>query len=56
MAKVKVRVLYATAFAALGIDVEGKDEVSIEPEEAEALITQGYAEELKAKAPTKAGS
>lgn len=56
MAKVKVRVLYATAFAAAGIDTEGKDEVSVEPEEAAALVEQGFAEEVKAKTAKAADS
>lgn len=48
MAKVKVRVLYPTAFAAIGVDTEGKDEVSIEEDQAVALVDAGYAELVKA--------
>lgn len=46
MAKVKVRVLYPTAFAAQGIDTENKEELSLEKEQAETLIAQGFAEEI----------
>lgn len=49
MAKVKVRVLYPTAFAAQGIETEGKDEISVEKEQADTLIAQGFAEEVKAR-------
>ena len=52
MAKVKIRVLYPTAFAAVGVNTEGKDEVSVEAEEAESLIAAGYAEALKAEPKT----
>lgn len=48
MAKVKVRVLYPTAFASLGIDVEGKDEVSVEESDADTLVSSGFAEVIKA--------
>ena len=48
MAKVKVRVLYPSAFAAIGVDTTGKDEVSIEEAEAEQLVAVGYAELVKA--------
>jgi hypothetical protein len=53
MAKVKVRVLYPSAFAALGVDTEGADEASVESDQADWLITSGYAEAVKAKAPPK---
>lgn len=50
MAKTKVRVLYPTAFAAMGIEAEGGAEVSVDDDQASALITAGYAEQVKAKA------
>ena len=49
MAKVKVRVLYPTAFIALGIEVEGSEEVAIEEADANTLIGNGWAELVKAK-------
>jgi hypothetical protein len=48
MAKVKVRVLYPTGFEGLGIDTEGKDEVSVEKADADNLIAAGFAEPVKA--------
>ena len=47
MAKVKVRVLYPSAFAAIGVDTEGADEATVEKEQADWLIASGYAEESK---------
>lgn len=52
MAKVKVRVLYPSAFAALGVDTEGDDEISVEQDQADWLITSGYAEAVKAAKPS----
>ena len=43
MAKVKVRVLYPTAFVTLGVKADA-EEVSIEEDDAAALVAQGYAE------------
>ena len=49
MAKIKVRVLYPTAFVAMGVSAEA-EEVSVEEDQANDLIAQGYAELVKAKA------
>jgi len=49
MAKVKVRVLYPTVLEALGLPADA-EEVSIEEDQANDLIAQGYAELVKAKA------
>ncbi len=49
----KVRVLYPTAFAALGVEVKGDDAV-VPDDQANDLIAQGYAEEIKPKAAKKA--
>lgn len=48
MAKVKVRVLYPTAFVALGVD-PGAEEVSIDEEQAATLIGNGWAELVEGK-------
>ena len=59
MAKTKVRVLYASAFIAAGVDVydrdkkgteRQRDEVEVEGELADALVAQGYAEKVGKKA------
>lgn len=51
MAKVKVRVLYPSAFVTFGLgDLRGGEEVSLETDDAEALFKEGYAEPVKVKA------
>jgi hypothetical protein len=42
----KVRVLYQTAFAALGVEV-GSDEADVTQAQAKDLIAQGYAEAIE---------
>lgn len=49
MAKVKLRVLYPSAFLAMGVDTEGKDEVSVESDIADSLVAAGWAESIKAE-------
>ena len=46
MAKVKVRVLYPTAFVALGVDPDD-EVVAIEESDAKTLIGNGWAELVK---------
>jgi hypothetical protein len=47
MAKVKVLVLYPSAFTSLGIEVEGSDTVSVEESDAVTLVGAGWAEYVK---------
>jgi hypothetical protein len=47
MAKVKVLVLYPSAFTSLGIKVEGSDTVSVEEADAVTLVGAGWAEYVK---------
>lgn len=44
MANVKVRVLFPTAFAAVGVEAEGGDVVSMDEDQAHDLVAVGYAE------------
>lgn len=64
MAKTKVRVLFPQAFVGAGVEVYKKDKegndvaletVDLEAADAEALIAQGYAEEVKATAKKASG-
>ena len=51
--EVAVRVLYPSAFVALGVDSE-KDEVKVDEEQAAWLVGSGYAEIVEKAAPKKA--
>jgi len=54
MAKVKVRVLYPSAFVAAGIDTKGADDVEVEEPAAGWLVAAGYAELIEAESRTVA--
>ncbi len=54
--EVHVRVLYPSAFSAIGLDADGKDELKVKEEEAKWLVAAGYAELLEQPAPKKAST
>ncbi len=54
--EVHVRVLYPSAFLAVGIDADGKDEVKVDEEQAEWLVAAGHAELVEKPAPKKAST
>ncbi len=54
--EVHVRVLYPSAFSAVGIDADGKDEVKVNEEQAEWLIAAGHAELVEKPVPKKAST
>ncbi len=52
--EVHVRVLYPSAFLAVGIDTEGKDEVAVSELQAKWLLAAGHAELVEKPEPKKA--
>jgi hypothetical protein len=52
--EVHVRVLYPSAFSAVGVDTKGADDVKVDKDKADWLVASGFAELIEKPEPKKA--